>query len=111
MVRKLKSKSGETITEVLVAALVVVFGVLLYTMMVQSSFRIIKTSDDAMKDLYDTESMIESGEADIRYQSNPFVISKSTGGTIDIAYPEPEEKKPKVKIYGNDDVMAYSLNN
>ncbi len=59
MIRKLKSTSGETITEVLVAALVVVLGVLLYTMMVQSSFRIINKSEDAMKDLYDAESKAE----------------------------------------------------
>ena len=111
MVKKLRSKSGETITEVLVASLVVVLGVLLYTMMVQASFRIIKTSEDAMKDLYDTESMIESGEADIISSGIPFTISKRAGETIDIAYPEPDDKKPKVKIYGKDDVMAYSLNN
>ena len=63
MIRKLKSTSGETITEVLVAALVVVLGVLLYTMMVQSSFRIINGAEEAMTNMYKAESRIEAGEA------------------------------------------------
>ena len=62
MIKKLKSNSGETIAEVLVASLVVVLAVLLYTMMVQSSFRIITTSEKAMKEMYETESSIEAGE-------------------------------------------------
>lgn len=62
MIRKLKSTSGETITEVLVAALVVVLGVLLYTMMVQASFRIINNSEGAMKKIYDAESKLAIGE-------------------------------------------------
>ena len=63
MIRRLKSTSGETITEVLVAALVVVLGVLLYTMMVQASFRIINNSEGAMKKIYDAESKLAIGLA------------------------------------------------
>ena len=56
---KLKNRKGETIAEVLVAALVVVLGVLLFAMMVQSSFRIISNSEDKMLKIYDAESTAE----------------------------------------------------
>lgn len=89
MIRKLKSTSGETITEVLVAALVVVMGVLLYTMMVQSSFRIIKTSDDAMKEMYEAESEIEKNltpstepNATVTFSSD--LASDGDGNNVDV---------------------------
>ena len=59
MMNRLKSTSGETIAEVLVASLVVVLGILLYATMVSSSFRIVTTAEEAMKKLYDTESVFE----------------------------------------------------
>ena len=59
MMNKLKSTSGETIAEVLVASLVVVLGILLYATMVSSSFRIVTTAEDAMQKLYKTESAFE----------------------------------------------------
>ena len=62
MLEKLKSNSGETITEVLIASLVVVLGVLLYSMMVISLVRIINTSNDKMKEIYSAESALEQGE-------------------------------------------------
>ena len=58
-IEKLKNRKGETIAEVLVAALVVVLGVLLFAMMVQSSFRIISNSEDKMLKIYDAESTAE----------------------------------------------------
>ena len=64
MIRKLRNNKGETITEVLVASLVVVLGVLLYAMMVNSSFHIINTAEEGMKKLYENESSLESGSAD-----------------------------------------------
>ena len=59
MINKLKSNAGETITEVLVASLIAVLGVLLFAMMVQSSFRIITTSEEKMKEIYEAESNAE----------------------------------------------------
>ena len=64
MIRKLRNNKGETITEVLVASLVVVLGVLLYAMMVNSSFHIINTAEEGMKKLYENESSLEGGTAD-----------------------------------------------
>ena len=55
-----RDRSGETITEVLVSSLVVCLGVLLFAMMVQSSFRIVTDSETRMKDIYSAESNAES---------------------------------------------------
>lgn len=103
MIKKLKSTSGETITEVLIASLVVVLGVLLYTMMVQASFRIITKSEETMHNLYAAESTIEysisTGEA-----NSTILISGKTGlsvpdETINICVCETEDK----------DIKAYSF--
>ena len=61
MVSKLRSNSGETIAEVLIASLVVLLGILLYMMMVTSSIRIIESAEALMKKVYAAESTIESG--------------------------------------------------
>lgn len=52
----LQNTRGETITEVLVASLVVVLGVLLFATMVSSSYTIITNSEKRMLDIYDAES-------------------------------------------------------
>lgn len=64
MITKLKSTAGETITEVLVASLVAVMGVLLYATMVMSSFNIINRAEERMKSFYEAESQLaeQNGE-------------------------------------------------
>ena len=103
MIKKLKSDSGETITEVLVAALVVVLGVLLYTMMVQSSFRIITKTENTMKKIYETESKIEAEEG----TGTPKGVIFGT----DIASPGDKDDST-VTVYGgtDDDIHAYTYN-
>lgn len=101
MIKKLKSNSGETITEVLVAALVVVLGVLLYTMMVQSSFRIITRSEDAMTKMYAAESNIEAG-------SGTGTSANVTFSITGIASPN-DLADATVTVYG-DDIKAYTYN-
>ena len=59
MINKLKSTAGETISEVLIASLIAVLGVLLFAMMVSSSFSIINSSEKKMQELYEAESIAE----------------------------------------------------
>ena len=59
MINKLKSTAGETISEVLIASLIAVLGVLLFAMMVSSSFSIITSSEEKMQDFYEAESLAE----------------------------------------------------
>lgn len=57
--RKLQSQSGETITEVLIASLIVVLGVLLFSTMVSSSFQIMTTAERKLQSVYEAESSAE----------------------------------------------------
>ncbi len=105
MIKKLKSNSGETIAEVLVASLVVVLAVLLYTMMVQSSFRIITTSEKAMKEMYETESSIEAGEVTPTSAPVSFQISGVTNPGI--SYPG-DLNGITVSLYTKSDIKSYT---
>ena len=106
MIQKLKSNAGETITEVLVASLVVVLGVLLYTMMVQSSFRIITKSEDKMQKIYAAESIFEQGTAS---GSSVEVAFNTISG---ISSPGDVSGAKKVKVYVSDaeNIKAYTYN-
>ena len=103
MIRKLKSNAGETITEVLVASLVVVLGVLLYTMMVQSSFRIITKSEEKMKAVYAEESKIEQGIS----SSDPVGVAF---GTFSGIASDGDISVIKVNISDTEDIKAYTYN-
>ncbi|MBR2677671.1 MAG: hypothetical protein IKE28_12300 [Solobacterium sp.] len=105
MMNKLKSTSGETIAEVLVASLVVVLGILLYATMVSSSFRIVTTAEDAMQNLYKTESAFEQNKEDEElgitqiagkgYISSFDGIAKKDDGSLDVTITGTTE----IKIY------------
>ncbi len=107
MIKKLKSNSGETIAEVLVASLVVVLAVLLYTMMVQSSFRIITTSEKAMKEMYETESSIEAGEVAPTSTSAPVSFEITGVANPGISYPG-DLNGVAVSLYTKSNIKSYT---
>lgn len=99
--KKLRSVNGDTITEVLIASLVVVFGVLLFATMVMSSFRVINSSEDKMQAFYKDEStinMVESGE--------PMTANLVCGDSFENFIKE-DGKKYSVNYYGSGDVALY----
>ena len=106
MIRKLQSRSGETITEVLVASLVIVLGVLLFAMMVQSSFRIVSTSEEKVLAIYESESNAESGEGTPVGTAAPALDYTGKGFLRDDDF----KNLGNVTIYGNKDVKSYKLN-
>ncbi len=66
--RKLQSKKGESITEVLVSALVIALGAMMLASMVTSSMRLVQRSDTAYQRYMDEQNMLAtrsetSGEA------------------------------------------------
>ena len=100
MIQKMKSNAGETIAEVLVASLVAVLGVLLFAMMVQSSFQIITQSDKKMKDIYAAESSAEAQGT---------VIESNKTLTISPTIVPNQPSEIKVDIYGskNESIISY----
>ena len=103
IIYKLKSRSGETITEVLVASLVVVLGVLLFAMMVQSSFRIVSSSEKKVLAIYQSESDAESGKGKVDTVS-PELADYSGDGFL---REDDFKNLGNVTIYGNEDVKSY----
>lgn len=55
----LKSRSGESLAEALVAVLIMAFGALMLASMVQSSTRIVQTSNTGMTKVYNAEAEAE----------------------------------------------------
>lgn len=113
MMNKLKSTAGETITEVLVASLVAVLGVLLFAMMVQSSYRIITGSENKMQEIYAAESAAEEQKSDTE------LTDISEGATITYAAGTDFSKIGDGKkdfgvnyygINGNEQIISYRVN-
>ena len=104
MMKKLKSTSGETIAEVLVASLVVVLGILLYATMVSSSFRIITKAEKAMQELYSAESDVEAGVAGTPGIGVTFSGISGISSAGDLT-------GLKVTVIGTDDIKAYKKTN
>ena len=102
MINKLKSKSGETIAEVLVASLVVALAVVLFAMMVSASFRIINTSERAMKDFYTAESDFESSISQSEGEPGTFIGNN-------LAYAGDLSSVP-ITIYSIEGISAYKKN-
>ncbi len=106
MIHKLKSTGGETIAEVLIAGLVAVLGILLFSTMVGASLHILNTAEDAMKEYYSAESSAEdktepqgTGTAVITYSGSALNNLTGIGNT--------DENSNDVYLYGNDDVVSY----
>ena len=78
VMRKLKSNSGESISEVLIASLVVSLAFVMVVSMVTSSQKIIKKTDDAMDNYYEQRNAYEKGTAET---SHAVVIVTNTDGT------------------------------
>ncbi len=60
VMQKLKQTKGESISEVLIASLVLVFGFLLFVTMVQASMKMMKKSEDAYNDYVEVSNQLEA---------------------------------------------------
>ena len=82
--RKLSSNAGESIAEVLVAALIVVLGSLLLHTMVNASFRLLTKEEESYKEFIDERNEFEiDPAAESRFGEDPFTmtIQSNAGGT------------------------------
>ncbi len=109
MMDKLKSKSGETIAEVLVASLVVVLGILLYATMVSSSFRIVTKAENAMQELYAAESNVEAGTAGTPVSKSATFTCAGISAFDGISYTG-DIAGVTVSVVGAGDIKSYKKN-
>lgn len=103
--QKLRSKKGETITEVLIAALVGCFGALLFATMSSASTKVIQRGMDALAEYTDVEQVMEVQSDEL--STNNIRVTDSHG----TAYKFTEDTSGgKVKVYGDEDkeIYAYS---
>lgn len=84
---KLKSQSGETITEVLVASLVVVLGSILLATMVSAAYRMIRNSEKAY-DRYLAAQNAAASRGEITYTRTDSSGNQITGDNTVATYPE-----------------------
>ena len=103
--RKLKNKSGETLTEVLVASLVACLGVVLFATMVSSSFHVLTMSEEKMQAFYAQENLAEKKDSPL-----------ATNVAIEINHPvdvtgicmSNDFSESNVSIYGGDEILSYA---
>ena len=92
--KKLKSRTGETIAEVLIALLISAIGLVMLASMISTSGSVIKSSRDTLEHYYENANW-----------------SAASNGAVTIAIAEAGEIKPTVTFYtgtlGNKDVVYY----
>ena len=78
--KKLSSNTGESIAEVLVAALVVVLGSLLMYTMVNTSFRLLTKEEESYKEFIDERNEFEIDPAEETKKSeDPYTMTIQSG--------------------------------
>ena len=77
--RKMSSNAGESIAEVLVAALIVVLGSLLMHTMVNASFRLLTKEEESYKELIDERNEFEIDPAASKFSEDPFTMTIQSG--------------------------------
>ncbi len=82
--RKLSSNRGESIAEVLIAALVIALGMILLISMINVSFRILNKEEKSYKDFIEEKNAFEKlDEAEV-YGNFSVAISISNGANLDV---------------------------
>ena len=116
--KKIQNTRGETISEVLIAALVGSLGVLLSATMIVASVKIADKGMKKMSEYAEIESAVETktegGNAGITTQENSLVIQKAEGAEMygsNIAISMSQKKHSVVTLYGDtkSGVFSYEI--
>ena len=116
--KKIQNTRGETISEVLIAALVGSLGVLLSATMIVASVKIADKGMKKMSEYAEIESAVETktegGNAGITTQENSLVIQKAEGAEMygsNIAISMAQKKHSVVTLYGDtkSGVFSYEI--
>lgn len=102
--RKLLNSKGETISEVLIAALIGCFGSLLFATMAASAVKITKTAILGMGKYTDAEALIEIRNPDDYLSQESITINDNSGHAYEFVSDGIDRK---VKVYGNEEKGIY----
>lgn len=94
---KLRSNRGESISEVLVASLVIALALIMLVTMTMSAFRLTRKAEDAFNDYYDSENNAETSAGE-----------EVSGYSLKIKHGETEKEQNDVTFYKNgDDIITF----
>ncbi|NLD20514.1 MAG: hypothetical protein GX663_09805 [Clostridiales bacterium] len=100
LIKKLNSKAGESLPEVLIAVLIVAMGMLMLSTMLNVSSRMIDKSQSKVKAVYADVGEIDKKEG----------VAES-GKTVEITYERPNGTTAKemvnIKLYRGDNLISY----
>lgn len=98
-IRKLKSKKGESLAEILIAILIIAFGCMLIAAMYSASMSMNLDAQDADKDFYDAITKMESMGSGDKSGDLTVGITDENGAT--------EKGDIKVDRYGSGGLSSY----
>lgn len=94
---KLSSNKGESISEVLVASLVIALALIMLVTMTMSAFRLTRNAENAFNDYYDSENNAETSAGE-----------EAPGYSLKIEHGESEQEQNDVTFYKNgDDIITF----
>ncbi|MCR5294087.1 MAG: hypothetical protein K6E30_02775 [Lachnospiraceae bacterium] len=97
--RKLKSSSGESIVEVLVALLISALALTMLAGMVTASQRIITRSEQVLKAYYSSENALEKFDSNGAVRSVAAVKVEKTEATGDVSIKRLKEDEDTLSVY------------
>ena len=103
--QKIKNKSGESLSEVMIAALVACLGVVLFATMVSSSFHILSIAEEEMQKYYAAENNAEKKDTplatNVLYEIPHALEITGISESNDFS-------NMRITIYGGEDIMSYT---
>ncbi len=103
VMQKLKQTKGESISEVLIASLVLVFGFLLFVTMVQASMKMMKKSEDAYNEYVEVSNQLEAFAGTKQDGKLAFRVNDGTPSSpkqsVDVKYIWNEQYKIGTYVY------------
>lgn len=103
----LRNTHGETITEVLVAMVIVGLALLMLAVVIASSSSIVKKDREYMEDYYETGNMLASYSDSDSAQQGILTVKYASGGDVELS--PGDNGSISIVVYANDDgsVVSY----
>lgn len=109
MVKKLKSNSGETLVEVLIASLVIALGMILFVNMTTSSFKIVTKAQNSFKEYNDKKNELEETNFADMPNSGEVILSYDVNSSIYINVNPAQKYRIPISYKRMEDENGYTL--